>query len=617
MGGKKRGHVLDQTVSDLRPRRMVFFDTETAQREIGGGRILHTLRLGHAKYCDMPRYGELRIRDQIDFRTPGEFWEWFETKTRSRNTLYLIAHNLVFDLAIVDGLVELPEREWELSSFYSKDMISIFRWNKGDRRVMGLDNGNLFSGKLEKWGEIMGLPKMDVDFETVTDDELLTYCRRDVDIMVRSWETWIQFLDDNDCGAFKPTVASTAFNTWRHRFMDHRVYVHSDQGILDLERDAYRGGRCECFFVGALDDGPFYYLDINAMYGYVMRQFRFPAGLVGQAESLDPYYLAEKLDRYDVIARVTVIVDEPWLPMKSGTQTCYPVGEFSTVLTTPDLKLCIDRAWLLDVHQVAWYRSAPIFREYVDYFYPLRMKYEREGNKGYAEICKLFHNALYGKFGQRGFHQLEIGFCDPALFSREKVWDLDDGRQYWHVCLGGKVYREWQEGESFHSAPAIAAHVTAYARMYIYSLVRRVPPGHVFYMDTDSLLVDQVGYDALESLIVPGELGKLKIEDESPWVIIYAPKDYMMIRRRKMKGFSPKAVLVGTDVWRQTHFPGLRGLIKQGINRGYITQEVTKHPYREIYSGMVGSDGWIQPFHFQGERPLELLEWPPQPAWRR
>jgi len=287
------------------------------------------------------------------------------------------------------------------------------------------------------------------------------------------------------------------------------------------------------------------------------------------------------------------------------------------VLTTPDLKLCIDRGWLLDVHQVAWYRSAPLFRDYVDYFYPLRLRYEREGNRGYATICKLFGNSLYGKFGQRGFNQVEIGTCDPALFSREKVWDLDDGRQYWHVCLGGRVYREWQEGESFHSAPAIAAHVTAYARMYVYSLARCVPPGHVYYIDTDSLLVDQIGYDALESQIRSGEIGKLKIEDQSPWVVIYAPKDYIMQRRRRMKGFSTSAVLVGTDVYQQTQFPGLRGLISQGITRGYVTQEITKHPYREIYSGVVQPDGWIQPFHFQGERPVELLEWPPVPAWQR
>lgn len=606
----KKSHTLDPTVAQTRPKRILFFDTETERHEAENKTTIHKLKLGHAKYCELDQDGRLVVIDWLDFQTPGQFWSYVDGKTRSRHTLYLVAHNFIFDLAVVDGFIEPSLIDWKLNSFYSKGMISIFRWVKGDCRIIGLDNGNFFSGSLERWGVIFGMHKLEIDFDTATNEELQVYCERDVEIMLRCWQTWLQFLDDHDCGAFKPTLASTAFNTWRYRFMKGKVYIHDKEDILDLERESYKGGRTECFWIGHSENGPFYYLDVNSMYSYVMRSFRFPAAFLGASDGLTGHDLAYKLERYDVIARVSVQVDEPWFSMRNGPFTCYPLGEFDTVLTTPEIKLCIDRGWLQDVHQVAWYRTRRLFTDYADYFYHIRREYQRQGNIGYDKICKLLGNALYGKFGQRGFNQQVIGECDPYKFAREKVFELETGKVYDHVYIGGQIFKEWREGESYHSAPAIAAHVTAYARMYLYSLVRLVPPEHVYYVDTDSLVVDQVGFDSLKHLIVEGELGKLKIENKSPWLTVHAPKDYGLATRHRMKGFSLKAIEVEDNKYQQTHFPKLRGLIQNAIVRGYITQQVIKSPKREIHSGVVQPDGWIAPFVFQGEETPPLVHFP-------
>ncbi|GAG17958.1 unnamed protein product, partial [marine sediment metagenome] len=221
----KRAHVLEPTTSNKRPNRVIFFDTETLPDPPVDNVTRHHLKVGVAKFCLRNDAGILVVEKELIFKTPGEFWSWVDERCKKKSTTYLVAHNLTFDLAVVNAFTEFPRHGWDLGSFYSKGMVSIFRWKDGERRLFGLDNSNFFAGKLDNWGKLLNYPKLEIDFETCTDEELLIYCDRDVEIMVKLWNVWLEFLDVNRCGSFKPTVSSTAFNTWRHRFMPDRVHI--------------------------------------------------------------------------------------------------------------------------------------------------------------------------------------------------------------------------------------------------------------------------------------------------------------------------------------------------------------------------------------------------------
>ena len=591
----KRPHVLDPTVSMKRPNRVIFFDTETRQDPPINNVTNHHLKVGVAQFCIRNKDGYLELNKELIFYTPSEFWTWVDETCKKKSTTYLVAHNMTFDLAVVNAFTEFPRHGWDLGSFYSKGMVSIFRWKEKERRLIGLDNSNFFAGKLDEWGKRLGYPKLTIDFDTCTDDELLIYCRRDVEIMVKLWRMWVEFLDVNRCGSFKPTVSSTAFNTWRHRFMPDTVHIHTDELATHLERGSYKGGRTECLWVGRREDGPFYYMDVNNMYGYVLANCEFPSGLWNSIPKADPYQLAYKLKRHAVIAQVRIDVDEPWFPYRLGSHTCYPVGEFWTTLTTPELKLVIDRGWLRDVGAMSWYRKAPLFAEYVNEFTDLRHSYDAEGREGFSKICKLLVNGLYGKFGQRGMKQEIIGKCDPSIMKRETILDAEHNLIFDQVYLAGTIFKESRHGEAFHSFPAIAAHVTAEARIYLFALAQKVPKDHVFYMDTDSLLVDEQGYLALADLMDPSHIGMLKVETTSPWLEINAPKDYKMQDRIKTKGIKLDAEILADGRFRQTHWTKLNGLIRDGTLEGYTTRTVEKEQKRIIYSGRVQNFGWVAP----------------------
>jgi len=592
-------HWLDPTASIARPCRIIFFDTETKQVTLPDGRDRHDLYLGVATFCRKDRGWLENPYRSFEFTSPDDLWEQVDRWVSSKTTVYLVAHNMVYDLAVSGAFERLQLLGWELTTFYSKGMVSLFRWRKDGKKIVGIDDTNFFEGTLEKWGDVVGLPKLQVDFRTVSDVDLWERCRRDVGIMVRLWRLWLTFLDDNDCGAFKPTVGSTAFNTWRYRFLHNRMFIHSNEAALGLEREAYHGGRTEAFWTGRRDDGPFYYLDVNNMYGHVLSSNPYPSVLYGQSDHGDPYRLAYKLSKYSVIARVIVNVDEPLLPYEVGGFTAYPLGMFEATLTTPELKYAIDRSWLVDVLSLAWYRQEALFADYISFFHRLRHRYQAEGNVGFAKICKLLNNSLYGKFGQRGLKQELIGKCDPHMTGRETIYDEPSGMYYDQVYLAGRVYKEWNEGESYNSFPAIAAHVTAYARLELWKLLKQVPAGHAFYADTDSLIVDEIGYKSLASHLDPVRLGCLKVERTSPWLEVNCPKDYAMDGRSRMKGVSSKATLTPDGGYSQTQWTRLNGLIRQGLDKGYTTSPVVKHLTRAIHSGTVSPEGWVEPFHLE------------------
>lgn len=594
---KNEAHPLKPTKNRPFPMVFYFIDTETTLIEIGHKTKLHSLKIGYcARYDRISEY-EIDFQDDKVIHRKSDFIKWLDPMLKPKSHSYIIAHNVVYDATILDLFRELPKIGFTLSSLYSKGQTCIIRWKRGETKITMLDNGNIFAGSLEKWGKVFDMPKLEIDFEQCTDEELEIYCKRDVEIMVKSWQTWMTFIHENDCGGFRETVGSTAFNTWRHKHLKSDIYVHKDPNVLRLEREAYHGGRVEAFYQGRLWTDHYYYLDINNMYGYIMQNSVFPVGLQGHSSILGLKRMITYLSRYAVIARVNVNVDKPAFITKVNGHAAYPLGRFQTVLTTNEIEYALHMGWIENVVEFSWYRKDPLFSEFVTDFYNLRMRYRHENNSGFEAICKILINSLYGKFGQTGIQQKVIGSSNPDEIWHMPVINAQTGERSTQTSLGGVIYEEAHRGESYHAMPAIAAHVTANARLYLLSLIEQAGWENVFYCDTDSLIVNRMGYYNLESEVDENTLGKLKIETHSPWLVVNAPKDYEMSERKKTKGIRSNAIPLNDNTFLQEQWVKLAGLINQGFERGYTSKEITKHQQRIIYSGVVSETGKVEPFH--------------------
>jgi len=61
--------------------------------------------------------------------------------------------------------------------------------------------------------------------------------------------------------------------------MKEKIYIHDQVTTSEFEREAYFGGRVECFRLGNFTDEFFYNIDVNSMFPSVMKENLYPVKL--------------------------------------------------------------------------------------------------------------------------------------------------------------------------------------------------------------------------------------------------------------------------------------------------------------------------------------------------
>ena len=604
---QRRPHLLRENKRKSLPRHWIFFDTETWSKPGPEKTIEMPFRLGWAVYWRPADEDRQETTEWKKIDAPATFWDFVESKLGNKATVYLVAHNVRFDLVTLAWEKELTQRHFTLASFYESQATQIFRFTRDKQHIVCISSTNLFPGKLEAWGLRINLPKLTVDFEKDSDQYVSIYCKRDVEILLELFRWWTSFLQQENLGNMKITIASQAFSTYRHRFMHHKIHIHTDENASRLEREAYAGGRSQPLRIGKLPEQTYYKLDINSMYPYVMHRHEFPTELVGYREDVSAEDLAYWLQKYLVIADMEIEIDEPAVPVRVEKRIIFPTGRFRTQIATPEIEYVLKHGKVLRVHAASAYRKAKIFDDYVDFWYALKAEYTRKKDPLRRKVTKLFLNSLYGKFGQLHHDTKDLGPYDPSLPPSMKVYDADENTFKHVVALFGHYYSIEADGDAWDTFTAIAAHVTSYARIFLWYSMKLAGLDHVFYTDTDSMIVDQTGYNAVQYRIDPLKLGAWKVEEISNDVEIYAPKHYRFGETLKAKGIPPEAKEIAPGIYEYYQWPGTRTLAtRQHLNQ-YMLIPVTKVLAENVTWGVKLPDGKIRPFHFPDEYPDPAL----------
>jgi hypothetical protein len=418
-----------------------------------------------------------------------------------------------------------------------------------------------------------------------------------VEIEVENFKLFIQFLEHNKVARLCYTAGSTAMAAFLLGHYNTKIYIHNNEQAIRLERDSYKGGRVECFFLGELNNATYYFLDVNSLYPFVMRNNMFPVKYKKIHHKVGLSSFKRYLSSQSITARVLIDTDEPVYAVRRE-RTIFPVGRFWTVLTTPELKYAIAKGHIKQVTDCVVYEQENVFKSFIDKFYNMRLMFKSKGNREYEQFCKYIMNKLYGKFGQKGENWQKIGDCPGEPDREELVFNMNGKRVTKIRYLLGQLFTMTGVGECFDSFPAISAHVTGYARIYLWSLMQQAGWGNYFYCDTDSLIVNTAGLDNLLDTMSPVKLGHLKIDQTINSVTIRGLKDYSTIAKTVTKGIRKNAVKLSDGVYSQEKWPSFRGLLRSGKPEDYVVETVTKHLTREYYKGTVTPSGVVLPYVF-------------------
>ena len=585
------------------PTRMLYLDSETNQHEYDK-EVHHTMKMAWTCYVQRRADPRADTEKWIYWNETEGLCRYIEKQAKEKTKLYVFGHNVFFDLQASDFFHYFTKWGWILEFTYDKGLTYILVIKKNKRTIVILSTTNFYPVSLAVMGNVCGLVKLDVDFKEATEDELITYCKRDVEITKAIMERWYQFIAKHSLGNFAMSKAGQAFKGYRHRFMDTKINIHAEEDVISLERAAYMGGRVECGYIGKCKRGPFVSLDINSMYSFVMRNKQFPTRLIDYLENPDNEKVIRILRRFLVCAKVTLKTKEPAYAKRSDGQVVFPIGTFTAYLCTQGIEYAINNNHLVKVHELSVYEKANLFTDYVDYFYALKVKYKVDGDSTMEMIAKHFLNNLYGKFAQTTpliEEEAEITFDG---YYRREIFDAVTGQTEIETKLFNKRYIQWGTEPAKTSFAAIAAHVTEYARFYLWSCIKDVGAFRVLYMDTDSMKIRKSSIKHLSTTISKSELGALKIEEETEKLHIYALKDYETDSGRTLKGVPRHAEKVDDTHYRFTHFPRQSTHLRREVTRYFITTEMTKTLKREYKKGRVLSSGRVMPLEFSAPHSL-------------
>jgi len=647
---------------ESRPSNVIFVDVESNLHEPIEGFQEHTLKLGWA--CFQLRRGRnfYYTPKWVYFDKVSQFWDFVEEHIQTKGKLWIVGHGLGYDLGILRLNEIAQQKGWKQTFSYHKGSNCLITHKTTKGTLAFVSTTNLFPGKLEKLGKLVGLEKGKVDFRNVDDQALSEYCKRDVEIVMKLWEIWLEFLDTHDLGDFKGTIASQAFAAYRHRFMPRDVWIHGNMEVCQLERESYRGGRSEVFRQGVFPKGDYYELDVNGLYGYVMETGTFPCDLKGHFTHVNVDLLQKMIRNYAIVARVRIQTDLPIFPIRMNQVNAYPIGTFDTVLTTPELVYALEHCHILKVYELSAYQSYPLFKDYASYFSTLKEQYSQDDNRPFRLISKLFNNALYGKLAQRDYKALgssntqslrgKKGTNKPLInllslscqvvksiwekwgevlwgnekpvtlptncrLVRNEKWSLkellgkkpmmkkvtylgcvDASNGFFNSAIAFTPDYLTSENieESYNSFPAISAHVTAYARLYLWELMNLAGRENVYCCDTDGFICNRQGYENCLEKIHPHKAGCLKVEKQASNLTILRRKGYIMGDERTICGIRNDAVELSPLVFEQDEFLGIPGAIRQGDPDKRGVKRVVKNVSTEIKGGIVKQNGWVIPF---------------------
>jgi hypothetical protein len=617
--------------STASPGSIIFVDTETASETMPGyeTRRLHKLVVGRATYVRLDNGLETR-RKEITFTTADEFWVWLLNVSQQVRPTWVFAHNIGFDLTVLDFWDTLHTGEWRIRDddipielekrkaadlrpwrgfFVDGDPPTIISCkHKSGLRAIFVDTMNYWPTSLKKLGKNVGLPKLEMPQADASADDWETYCARDVAIIEKAVLGLIKWVSDNDYGMFRYTASAQAMAAFRHRFYDKLINLERPDEVKKLERASYFGGRLEMLYEGKFE-GKIWELDVQGMYPAIMGEEYVPRELVSSWLNGEPFTPPPVGPGRFTVAEVLIETQAETYPLRMANCTLYPQGRYWTVLCGRELEAAFERGHVSCIGHWANYQLSQLFSEFVKHFWEKRQAAYDAGNELEQQLCKTMMASLYGKFAQLN---PQWKTCDSELDG--PAWgrfpEMDHETQEAIICRHIGLHTERMIGKTDHSQSftAVSSWVTSAARERMRELIGHAGKRNCLYVVYDALFVTQAGFNNLwlAGEIKPGTIGKLKVNGYADHAEFRGFNNYTMGDKRVIAGIKPDAIEIGNHVYQQTEFQGIADIISSKPPDGvFVGIQSVRAPGIKKHGGK-DSTPWTVPIEVTADKPSNL-----------
>ena len=375
--------------------------------------------------------------------------------------------------------------------------------------------------------------------------EAIKYCSQDVIILYKVIEKFNNLIFDEirlDIANY-PTLPSLAFAIFRCRFLKNFKIPIITGSIFDFIKQSYTGGSVDVYRPLGVN---LYHYDVNSLFPFVMLNFPVPVGNPTYFEGDIKQFSHKPFGFFEVKVKAPENLNIPLLQFRlkldNGYKTISPVGEWKGVYFSEEIYKAEKLGYSFEILRGYTFDKEYIFKEYVEYFYDMKKKSEK--NSPYYIIAKYLLNSLYGRLGMNPNIEKHI-ISNPNdldyfdIFNNNTVTNvvnIDNGKDLISYLEGTSELEDNALSKDINVSVPIASAITSYSRIHMYQF-KLNQYYKIYYTDTDSIAIDK----KLDNNFISNELGKMKLEYISKKAIFLAPKVYFCDTNLgvicKIKGF--------------------------------------------------------------------------------
>ena len=309
--------------------------------------------------------------------------------------------------------------------------------------------------------------------------------------------------------------------------------LHYMENFDVIGREAYAGGRTQVLGNPTENYSDVLCFDANSLYPSVMLSNPYPSPVKHWREPpsrLKLHRLISKSERL-VIAKLTLNGENSssqFLPaIDEDGRRNYSENLFYGHLCQPEIVAALERGWVIEsVEELYSFKSEFIFKDFVEFFYNLRLEYLKKGDPREIMVKGIL-NSLYGKFGQKDYKKRVENIEKIDNLTQHTEWEDIYEIKNWNNHQGVYLLEKNPSQICENAFSPIAAFVTSYGRV---KLLEAIEATDAIYCDTDSIFTQKSFEEISKILAIGSELGEWKQEgDLIPNFVAWEPKVYQML----------------------------------------------------------------------------------------
>lgn len=581
------------------PRRHIFLDSESREERVKGDRV-QVFRCAVAHYWTMEK-GKRETEATKEYSTAESLWSDVVGFTRDRTRVVLWAHNLGYDVRIVECLTLLPKFGFSLVAHNFASRGTWLQWRKGQASITMVDSASVFGVALAQVGEYFGIGKEPLPHADADDSLFVARCAGDVRILATAIKAYLSWLESEDLGNWQHTGAGQSWSAYRHKFLTARILVHDDSQALAAERAAMYTGRCEAYWHGADPQGVYHEWDLSLAYARIARDTRVPVRLIGPIGGSDAAWRYMDNPAVAVLATCTVTTGVPVVPTRVDGRILWPTGVFESTLWDVEIRAARDAGADVRIHDAYAYRTDYALKSWGEWIITQLERPDGEVPAWRKVVLKHWARALIGRFAMSYTEWEQIATAADLETRRVSVWDAATEDETEMMQIGRDLFRKLGATEWRDSCPMVTSYIMSVARVRLWNIMRAVPKYAVRYVDTDSIVCHEDYHDAVRA-VAQSPIGHgLRLKKTWLGLSVWGPRQVVTGELVRVSGLPRRAQRTGVNTFQGEAWESLETALKRRR-----PDRVLVAPRKWTIRGTDhrrerGAGGWTRPRRVGGE----------------